>query len=200
MSTYQTGLKLHRATEYTVTRRETRPSYAPAQQRPSSGSSVLSGLKSMFSYRSSTSSSRAYSANSSDVGASFGSSEPRFKSTLHPSTYVTTVPRREPMILKTSDSFPVLSPQLEDRLLQLADRSRRLGVHRFSRTRNSLILNEHTLPPGQSGTYIRAPTINRYSSSGSNTSISTKSSGTIQRMTLPPSVKPSGDRYTAVRE
>jgi hypothetical protein len=116
---------------------------------------------------------------------------------------VTTVPRREPMILKTSDSFPVLSPQLEDRLLQLADRSRRLGVHRFSRTRNSLILNEHTLPPGQSGTYIRAPTINRYSSSGSNTSISTKSSGTIQRMTLPPSVKPprpSGDRYTAVRE
>lgn len=70
-----------------------------------------------------------------------------FPSTLY------SVPKSKP-ILKSSDSYPVVSPQLEDRLLQLADRSRRLGVHRFSRTRQSLVLNNqptetHYIPSGQ---------------------------------------------------
>ncbi len=47
-------------------------------------------------------------------------------------------PRR---ILKSSDAYPILSGNLEERLLQLAERSRRLGVHRFSRSRQSLVLN-----------------------------------------------------------
>jgi hypothetical protein len=47
-----------------------------------------------------------------------------------------------PTMVKTSDSHPMISPQLNERLLQLADRSRRLGVHRYSRSRNALIRNE----------------------------------------------------------
>lgn len=55
--------------------------------------------------------------------------------------------------LATSEAYPIMSPQLEDRMLQLADRSRRLGVHRFSRTRQSLVLNT---PPAEVS-YISYP-------------------------------------------
>ena len=51
-----------------------------------------------------------------------------------------------PSMIKTSDSHPLISPQLHERLLQLADRSRRLGVHRFSRSRRTLVLNEPAIP------------------------------------------------------
>ena len=61
-----------------------------------------------------------------------------------------------PSMIKTSDSHPLISPQLHERLLQLADRSRRLGVHRFSRSRRSLVLNEPAIsrrtPPPLSST------------------------------------------------
>jgi len=80
-----------------------------------------------------------------------------------------------PSMIKTSDSHPVISPQLNERLLQLADRSRRLGVHRYSRSRHALVLNEPVIsrrtPPPLSSTianrfytYIessKAPTVSQ---------------------------------------
>ncbi len=86
-----------------------------------------------------------------------------FPSTIHGSPYVADhhFPRPGNVIvrsslIKASDAHPMISPQLNDRLLQLADRSRRLGVHRYSRSRHSLVLNEPVIsrrsPPPMAST------------------------------------------------
>lgn len=94
-----------------------------AMSRPPNSTSMLSGIKSIFCSKSHYSQpSHAYPRGPPERPFSAG-------------------PVRIARA-KTSDLPPVISPQLEDRLLQLADRSRRLGVHRFSRTRNALVLNE----------------------------------------------------------
>lgn len=151
--------------------------------RHSASSSMISGLKSLFCSKSSSSSSRHHSS----AGLALSSTSSGTQYSRQPlgsiTSYSTTYPRRDTARVKTSDSFPVISPQLEDRMLQLADRSRRLGVHRFSRTRNALVLNQHAPT-------LVAPAPNaRITRGGSSTSLSTQSStplrGTIQKVALP---------------
>jgi hypothetical protein len=152
--------------------------------RHSSSSSMMSGLKSIFCSKSSSSSTRHHSSAglplSSTIGGALYSRQPLASRSSHTATY----PRREVVRVKTSDSFPVISPQLEDRMLQLADRSRRLGVHRFSRTRDALVLNLHPPVCVQQPAPVVAP---RFARGGSTTSTSTQSStrGTIQKVALP---------------
>jgi hypothetical protein len=171
--------------DYMVVRRTLGPRFEKHGCDIVSDPSVTCGLKnkSMIVTRTSSSSSlsRTYSTGHFSTGTiGFGSSESRFKTNISPLTYSPAIYRREILLVKTSDLHPVLPPQLEDRLLQLADRSRRLGAHRFSRSRNSLILNENTLGPSS----VHQAPINRYLSPfGAYTS--TKSSGTIQRVSLP---------------
>jgi hypothetical protein len=100
---------------------------------------------------------------------------------------------RSRVVLKTCDSHPVITPQLEDRLLQLADRSRRLGAHRFSRTRNSLVLNDYpqSIPPCP----IPMNTVHRYPRISSSTSSSSASGSKL----LLPRVGGKDDR-TSIRE
>jgi hypothetical protein len=191
-----------------------------SRSRMHPGSSVISGIKSMF-----CSKKAAPSVTSARVTPYFEGSAVE-SSNLSCSRYsidaytpTVDVPKREVARIKSSDSFPVVPPQLEDRMLQLADRSRRLGVHRFSRTRNSLILNQHT-PVHSSNSSVTMPAVksnssrsqswvstssslsaNRFARGGSTTSVSTQSStpfGCETKIALPHLYHP-GVR-TSVRE
>jgi hypothetical protein len=189
-----------------------------SQPKPPSGSSVISGIKSIFcakkvsssvtSDRFGSSVDKTFSNHISLTSPSYGSL--RGSSAVHASIY----PRRSLARIKTSDTFPVLSPQLEDRMLQLADRSRRLGVHRFSRTRNALILNQHTssihrqVVAATPTTSIQSPQAvygdsqESFTRAGSTTSLSTLPStpyrgGIIQKVSLPGLGLP---HHTGVRE
>ncbi len=165
--------------------------------KPSSYSSVMSGIKSVFcskksspsiaSTRFSSSADRSFSSASYLVSPSHVSAGPsNISQTL-------AYPRRQVARIKTSDSFPILSPQLEDRMLQLADRSRRLGVHRFSRTRNTLILNQYTSSihrHHRAAAAMAATCPEQLTRAGSATSLSTQPStpyrqGSIQKVSLP---------------
>lgn len=76
------------------------------------------------------------------LNSTYSSKAPALEPSSHPNLYPYSSPFDQPRrLVRSSDSYPVLSTHLEDRLLQLADRSRRLGVHRFSRSRQSLVLN-----------------------------------------------------------
>jgi hypothetical protein len=115
-------------------------------------SSIVSGLKSMFSSRKAAPSISASSmfdyqggtAISRRAPGAHGCSASNHCSDNYSRTLTFYEREEYTQKRKTSDSFPNLTHQLEDRMLQLADRSRRLGVHRFSRTRNALVLNQHS--------------------------------------------------------
>lgn len=156
---YDAGYMRHNRSGYSALPRPSSSSLN-LSSRPPSNASMMSGLKSIFCSKPTySSSSHAYAGNRPS-GFS-GSSGIVLSSGL-------ACTRPGFVRVKTSDSNPIISPQLEDRLLQLADRSRRLGVHRFSRTRNALVLNElvHVAPPKR---LMIAP-------SGSGSSLSTWSS------------------------
>jgi hypothetical protein len=171
-----------RGTSYSVAPVSSYTSSYDSRPRMTNSSSVISGIKSMFcskkappsisSVRLSSSTERSFSG----IQVAGGSS--RIVESL---SIADSVPRREMVRIKTSDAFPVLSPHLEDRMLQLADRSRRLGVHRFSRTRNALILNQHT------SSQSIAPAVSWCARPPSTSSLSTRSSlsGSIQKISLP---------------
>lgn len=190
-----------------------------SRSRMHPGSSVISGIKSMFCSKKASPSVTSVRVTPSIDAPALGSYN--VSGSLHVSNAYTPsvdVPRRELARIKSSDSFPVVPPQLEDRMLQLADRSRRLGVHRFSRTRNSLILNQHTsvhsnsiVTPaiksnsGRSQSWMSTssslPSANRFARGGSTTSVSTQSSTPLRcetKVALPHLYQP-GVR-TSVRE
>ena len=144
--------------------------------KPESNVSMMSGLKSIFcSKQPHTSSSHAYYSTRPSPPAPLGSE--RFKPLPSASPYQSV--RTGFVKVRTSESCPILSPQLEDRLLQLADRSRRLGVHRFSRTRNALILNE---PVQRLESRLQTSVKRVCHPSNSNSSLSTRSS--VQKLSL----------------
>jgi hypothetical protein len=121
------------------------------------GATVISGLKSIFCSKTQNSSSRPYSCASTTASPSPSTASYSGTSTA----YSTTFYRREVPRVKTSDSFPVLSAQLEERMLQLADRSRRLGVHRYSRSRNALVLNQRFAHVSSSGSVQKVCLVDR---------------------------------------
>jgi len=183
-----------RPSGYAVVNRESLDRGLAYFPRPVQRPSVISGLKSLFGSKSSLSSSKIQSA-SADINSSSAPSKfsDRFVSNSRSrGAYEAGGARRESVQIKTSDSFPALSPQLEDRMLQLAERSRRLGVHRYSRARNALLLNEHTsIIPSSTGQKIlssesQSLTKSRFLSTGSSTSMSTQAAtpygGTIQKV------------------
>lgn len=194
-----------RSSGYSVVNRDNFETASATFPRQIQRTSVISGLKSLFGSKSSMSSSKSNLSRESTYSSSQQRYGVRFGSISRPKQASGAVLRRVSSAqVKTCDAFPILSPQLEERMLQLADRSRRLGVHRFSRTRNALLLNEHTTPSAiqvssESGT--RSVVSSRFLSGGSSTSLSTQSStpfgGTIQRVP-----KLSDSRYTSamVRE
>ena len=122
-----------------------------------SGSAMISTLN---SYLNSKPSSYPLHSSSCDMRKNRGVP---FPSTIHGSTYMSDPGFPRPAnvsirtsLIKASDAHPMISPQLNERLLQLADRSRRLGVHRYSRSRHSLVLNEPVIsrrsPPPMTST------------------------------------------------
>lgn len=163
-----------------------------SRSRMHPGSSVISGIKSMFCSKKAAPSVTSARIPSFEGSAGASSSLSGSRYSIDAYTPTVDVPKREVARIKSSDSFPVVPPQLEDRMLQLADRSRRLGAHRFSRTRNSLILNQHTsvhsnssVMPAVKSNSSRSQSwvstssslsVNRFARGGSTTSVSTQSS------------------------
>jgi hypothetical protein len=129
----------------------------------SSGSSKIAGLKSYLSTKQ-----PSYSLPSDTSNFPSTHISPTFSFTSDTYAYLpyspgAQYPLYKPVVPKTCDSFPMISPQLHERLLQLADRSRRLGAHRYSRSRNALVLNRP--PPARRSPAVVAanrfyPTLN----------------------------------------
>ena len=168
-----------RSSSYAVTPIQSYSSSYDSRSRTPAGSSVISGIKSMFCSKKASASISSSQRFDSSLGKSFSGthknhSSPSYVATTHNHiSHVPSYPRRDLVRIKTSDSFPIISSQLEDRMLQLADRSRRLGVHRYSRTRNALILNQHTSTQRLNQ---QPPTLDCFARAGSSTSLSTQSS------------------------
>lgn len=184
-----------RSSGYELVTRDARRNSHGSLPKESHRNSVISGFKSLFASKATQNSVRSQVSTSSNVSYSQNAYADRFDPIQKPTPIRRGLSRCESVQIKTSDSFPVLSPQLEERMLQLADRSRRLGVHRFSRTSNALIMNfaaSSTKSHGQvsrvecSKSRTRSLISSRFLSGGSSTSLSTQGStpycGSIQKV------------------